>query len=84
VSDSRYDDSQTSQFRTIEQNYQSIRWTPLTTEILQTFYELAPINLSCNGSDGNYVPKFNSTRVYRPEEPKERDVPFEMASIACQ
>ena len=75
----RFDYSKTSDDQTVFENYQSIRWTPLTTSILETFYELAPIHLSCNGSDGNYSPKFNWKKEYRPEEPEQRDVPIETA-----
>ncbi|CAF1258809.1 unnamed protein product [Didymodactylos carnosus] len=45
--------------KTVEENYKSIRWTPFTSAILQTFYEEAPIHLSCNGSNGNYLPGGN-------------------------
>ena len=76
----RYDDAKTSEHQTIFENYQSIRWTPLTTEILETFYELAPIHLSCNGSNGNYIPKFDWRREYRPDEPEQRDVPLEQVA----
>jgi hypothetical protein len=76
----RYDYAKTSKSRTIFENYNAIRWTPLTSEILQTFYELAPIHLSCNGSDGNYSPKFDWNRKYRPQEPEQRDVPLDTAA----
>ncbi|CAF0755135.1 unnamed protein product [Rotaria sordida] len=75
-----YDYANTSMSQTVYENYRSIRWTPLTTAILQEFYEIAPIHLSCNGSDGNYSPKFEWTREYRPQEPKQRDVPLETAA----
>ncbi|CAF0960166.1 unnamed protein product [Adineta steineri] len=75
-----YDRSNTSNNQTIFQNFRSIRWTPLTTAVLQTFYEIAPIHLSCNGSDGNYSPNFNWKRVYRPQEPKQRVVPYDTSS----
>ena len=76
----RFDFAETSRYQTIYENYQSIRWTPLTTAILETFYELAPIHLSCNGSDGHYSPKFDWKREYRPQEPDQRDVPLDTAS----
>ncbi len=76
----RYDYAGTRKEQTIYENYRSIRWTPLTTAILETFYELAPINLSCNGSDGNYSPKFDWHREYRPQEPEQRDVPLDTAA----
>jgi len=52
----------------------------LTSAILETFYEIAPIHLSCNGSDGNYLPNFDSKREYRPQEPEQRDVPLDTAA----
>jgi hypothetical protein len=73
----RYEYKQTSKDQTIEKNYQSIRWTSLSTAILEAFYEIAPIHLSCNGSDGNYSPKFDWKKEYRPQEPQQRDVPFD-------
>ncbi|CAF0832072.1 unnamed protein product [Adineta ricciae] len=76
----QYDFAKTSKDKTVFENYWSIRWTPLTTSILETFYELAPFHLSCNGSDGNYSPNFDWRREYIPQEPKERDVPFDTAS----
>ncbi len=41
---------------------------------------MASIHLSCNGSDGNYSPKFNWKRRYDPFEPEERDVPLDTAA----
>jgi hypothetical protein len=41
---------------------------------------MAPIHLSCNGSDGNYSPNFDWNREYRPEEPEQRDVPLDTAA----
>ena len=75
----RYDYANTNPDQTVLENYSSIRWTPLTSAILQTFYEIAPIHLSCNSSNGNYSPNFNSRREYRPQEPEERDVPLDTA-----
>ncbi|CAF2479061.1 unnamed protein product [Rotaria sp. Silwood2] len=78
-----YDYANTSISQTVYENYRSIRWTPLTTAILQEFYEIAPIHLSCNGSDGNYASRFDWTREYRPQEPKQRNVPLDTAA-KCQ
>ncbi|CAF4643959.1 unnamed protein product [Rotaria sp. Silwood1] len=75
-----YDYANTSTDQTVYENYKSIRWTPLTTAILQEFYEIAPIHLSCNGSNGDYAPKFPWTQEYRPQEPKQRDVPLDTAA----
>ena len=80
LSSFRYDHANTSTRQTVYDNYRSIRWTPLTTAILQEFYEIAPVHLSCNGSDGNYSPKFDWNREYRPIEPKQRDVPLDTAA----
>jgi hypothetical protein len=81
---SRYDYAPTSDDKTIYENFEAIRWTPLTADILQAFYEIAPIHLSCNGSDGTYSPKFDWTREYRPQEPNQRDVPLDTAAKTCQ
>ncbi|CAF3747867.1 unnamed protein product [Rotaria socialis] len=75
-----YDYATTSKSQTVFENYRSIRWTPLTTAILQEFYEIAPIHLSCNGSDGNYAKTFDPNREYRPQEPIERNVPIDTAA----
>ncbi|XP_045209562.2 dopamine beta-hydroxylase-like [Mercenaria mercenaria] len=37
-------------------NYQSIRWTPLTTTLLKTLYMTSPISMQCNQSDGHRFP----------------------------
>lgn len=37
-------------------NYQSIRWTPLTTLLLTTLYDTSPISMQCNQSDGTRFP----------------------------
>jgi len=79
-----YDFDPTSNKKSVEENYQSIRWSPLKTQILQEFYEIAPIHLSCNGSDGDYIPKFDGNRGYLPVEPVERDVPLDTAALSCQ
>lgn len=63
--------------KTIYENYESVPWTPTTTSILQTYYEEAPIHLSCNGSNGNYLPKYDWQKDYYPTEPKQRNVPLD-------
>lgn len=73
----RYDYANISPQKTNFENYNSIRWTPLTASILETFYEIAKINLSCNGSNGNYLPRFNFKQDYLPVEPEQHDVPME-------
>ncbi|XP_052224126.1 dopamine beta-hydroxylase-like [Dreissena polymorpha] len=37
-------------------NYQSIRWTPLTSLLLKTLYRTSPISMQCNKSDGSRFP----------------------------
>ncbi|CAF0824212.1 unnamed protein product [Didymodactylos carnosus] len=69
----KVDYAQTDENKTVEQNYESITWTPLTSAILQTFYEQAPIHFSCNGSNGNYLSGENWNK-YSAQEPLQRDV----------
>ncbi|CAF3781384.1 unnamed protein product [Rotaria sp. Silwood1] len=75
----KYFHAKTNVDQTIYENYESIHWTPMTSSILQTLYEEAPIHLSCNGSDGNYLPKYNWQNDYFPQEPEQRDVPLDTA-----
>ena len=51
----RIDLADTSSQKSIRQNFDSIRWTELTGSILNRLYDLAPINLSCNSSDGKRI-----------------------------
>ncbi|CAF1087435.1 unnamed protein product [Rotaria sordida] len=75
----RYFHAKTSIDQIIYENYKSIHWTPITSSILQIFYEEAPIHLSCNGSDGNYLPKYNWQNDYFSQGPKQLDVPLDKA-----
>lgn len=48
-----FDRSNTSSKRkSVEENFNSIRWTPLTTAMLSRLYDIAPLAFSCNRSDG--------------------------------
>jgi dopamine beta-monooxygenase len=58
-----YDLSNTSEANSIEQNFNSIRWTPLTAGILKRLYDISPVAFSCNSSDGQ-----NIESVYRPDK----------------
>lgn len=49
------DKSNTSGEKSVEDNFNSIRWTPLTSSVLSALYDLAPISLSCNSSDGRQI-----------------------------
>ncbi|KAL4219402.1 hypothetical protein ACF0H5_021982 [Mactra antiquata] len=48
----QWDVDKTSPNKGDRDNYQSIRWTPLTTVLLKTLYKTAPIAMQCNQSDG--------------------------------
>lgn len=50
-----YDSSETDPSYSIEENYNSIRWTRLTSSILSKLYEKSPISFSCNSSDGEHI-----------------------------
>ena len=41
--------------KSVKENFNSIRWTPLTKSILSQLYDIAPITLSCNKSDGKHI-----------------------------
>ena len=75
----RYFHAKTSINKTIYENYASIHWTSTTSSLLQDNYEEAPIHLSCNGSDGNYLPNYDWQKDYLPLEPEQRDVPLDTA-----
>lgn len=58
-----YDYASTSPEKTIEKNFNSIRWTPLTSRVLSKLYDISPIAFSCNSSKGMHI-----DRVYRNEK----------------
>ena len=43
--------------KTIRENFNEIRWTPLTGSILSSLYDIAPIDFSCNSSHGVHISK---------------------------
>ena len=50
-----YDFADTSSQKSIETNFNSIRWTPLTSRILSKLYDISPLSFSCNSSDGKQI-----------------------------
>ena len=58
----KYDFANTSSEKSVEENFNSIRWTPLTSSILNKLYDISPISFSCNSSDGEHI-----AQVYRPQ-----------------
>ncbi|KAK2157256.1 hypothetical protein LSH36_194g01002 [Paralvinella palmiformis] len=40
----------------ISDNYKSIDWSPLNVQLLQTYYDTAPLSMQCNRSDGARFP----------------------------
>lgn len=56
----KYDFAETTNQKTVQENFNSIRWTPLTSDILSNLYDISPISFSCNSSDGQHI-----DRVYR-------------------
>lgn len=49
---SQLDLANTSSFKTTNENFNSIRWTPLTSSILKELYDTSYLSFSCNSSDG--------------------------------
>lgn len=62
-----FDRSNTSSSRkTVIENFNSIRWTPLTSSMLSRLYDTSLIAFSCNRSDGtNFESVYNSNDVRR-------------------
>ncbi|XP_060594958.1 dopamine beta-hydroxylase-like [Ruditapes philippinarum] len=64
-----WDFDKTSPAKGDRANYQSIRWTPLTTLLLKTMYMTSPISMQCNQSDGNRFPgaweDVQSTKIHQ-------------------
>ncbi|XP_076089940.1 dopamine beta-hydroxylase-like [Mytilus galloprovincialis] len=51
----RYKDN-TSSTKSVAENYQSIRWSYLASQMLSNFYDIAPLSMQCNRSDGTRFP----------------------------
>lgn len=56
----KYDYAETTSKKSVQENFNSIRWTPLTSDILSNLYDISPISFSCNSSNGQHI-----DRVYR-------------------
>lgn len=41
--------------KSVRENFNSIRWTPLTSSILDRLYDVAPVSFSCNSSHGKRI-----------------------------
>lgn len=52
-----YDLAETSSKKSIQENFNSIRWTPLTSSVLSKLYDISPIAFSCNSSAGRHLDK---------------------------
>lgn len=46
----------TSPEKSVLENYHSIRWTPLTANVLSQVYHMAPLSMQCNMSSGARFP----------------------------
>ncbi|VDI65569.1 Hypothetical predicted protein [Mytilus galloprovincialis] len=51
----RYKDN-TSSTKSVAENYQSIKWSYLASQMLINFYDIAPLSMQCNRSDGTRFP----------------------------
>ncbi|GAU95981.1 hypothetical protein RvY_07495-4 [Ramazzottius varieornatus] len=61
---------QTSPMKSVIDNYHSIRWTPLTADILKHLYEEAPLSMQCNMSSGGRFPgQWNNAPQVRITDP---------------
>lgn len=58
-----FDRANTSDSKSIGENFNSIRWTPLTSAMLSRLYDTSPVGFSCNRSDGT---RFDE--IYQTEE----------------
>lgn len=58
-------------------SYNSVRWTPLTSHLLNKLYEISPLSMQCNQSDGRRFPGnwegMPQTEITLPLKPPERD-----------
>ena len=63
-----YDQAETSNEKSVKENFNAVRWTPLTAEILEKLYDMADISFSCNSSDG-----VNIERIYAQQNAKRKE-----------
>lgn len=49
--------------KSIGENFNSIRWTPLTSSILSRVYDVASLSFSCNSSEGVHISKAYSQNM---------------------
>jgi dopamine beta-monooxygenase len=72
----KYQGEPTSKDYGISDNYKSIRWTPMNVHLLETFYDVAPLSMQCNQSDGRKFPgEWENTHIPKilfPMPPEER------------
>ncbi|XP_055353897.1 dopamine beta-hydroxylase-like [Paramacrobiotus metropolitanus] len=50
------DDDDTAPEKSVNENYHSIRWTPLTASVLRDLYAETPLSMQCNMSSGHRFP----------------------------
>ncbi|KAJ8681301.1 hypothetical protein QAD02_017088 [Eretmocerus hayati] len=69
----------TSTDKGISDNYKSIEWTKVRVAALHDLYEVAPLGMQCNGSDGSRLPglwnNIAATPVRLPLPPPARNCP---------
>lgn len=54
-----YQGEETSNVKEISDNYKSIKWTPMNIKLLKEYYQMAPLSMQCNQSDGHKFPGFD-------------------------
>lgn len=52
----RWDKDKTSKEKGYRDNFYSIRWTPLTSHLLDNLFQTSPLSMQCNKSDGTRFP----------------------------
>lgn len=59
-----FDRSNTSDSKSIGENFNSIRWTPLTGAMLSRLYDTSPLSFSCNRSNGTRFDEIYGTNEF--------------------
>jgi len=50
----------------VADNYRSVHWTPMNVDLLSTFYDVAPLSMQCNHSDGTRFKGYEWNGVKKP------------------
>ncbi len=72
-------DEPTDADKGVSDNYKAIHWTPLNTRLLEKFYDVAPLSMQCNQSDGNRFPVSFCVDVYLLKS----EIPLKISFLLC-